>query len=198
MKMSRLQRIYVNSPLHSEIKTDHVEQVLAQSELEKVRRVLEIGCGSGVTAAALNSRFDMDVVGVDVDPVQIKLATKRRGSNERLRFIEADATALPFDDGEFDLVVSLMVLHHILDWPRVISEAARVLKPEGIYILYDLVYSRLPRKLAGRILRSHGFFSIEEIFDQSERRGLRVLRELEPIKYYMKQFTRFTLAFRKD
>jgi ubiquinone/menaquinone biosynthesis C-methylase UbiE len=198
MKMSRLQRLYVNSSLHSEIKTDHIGQVLEPGELERAGTVLEIGCGSGVTAEALNSRYGMDVVGLDVDPVQIKLAMKQRGSNERLRFVEADATAMPFDAGTFDLVVSLMVLHHILDWSRVIAEAARVLRPEGMYVLYDLVYGRLPRMLAAPVLKSHGFFSIEEVIDRSRLQGLRVVRELEPINYYLRQFTRFTLVLRKD
>lgn len=198
MKMGTLQRLFVNSPINSKIKTGHVGQVLTPGELHGIASVLEIGCGSGLTAQALHARYGMDVVGVDIDPVQIRLAAKLRQPDGRLRFVEGDACALPFCDGSFDLVVSLMVLHHIPDWGRAINEIGRVLKSGGVCVLYDLVYGRLPRKLAGPVLKSHGFFSMDELADTCLANNLQVIRRTEPIRYYLKQFTRFTLVLEKD
>ena len=55
----------------------------------------------------------------------------------------ADATAMPFPDDSFDSVVSCLMLHHIIDWERAVAEAARVLRPGGIFVGYDLTRTRL-------------------------------------------------------
>ena len=51
------------------------------------------------------------------------------------RFLVADATRLPFADGEFDLVYTNKTTHHIRDWQQALTEMIRVLKPEG-HLLY--------------------------------------------------------------
>ena len=55
----------------------------------------------------------------------------------------ADATAMPFPDDSFDSVVSCLMLHHIIDWERAVAEVARVLRPGGIFVGYDLVRTPL-------------------------------------------------------
>jgi len=55
----------------------------------------------------------------------------------------ADATALPFLDASFDSVVSCLMLHHIIDWEAAVAEVARVLRPGGTFVGYDLVRTPL-------------------------------------------------------
>jgi SAM-dependent methyltransferase len=55
----------------------------------------------------------------------------------------ADATAMPFPDDSFDSVVSCLMLHHIIDWEGAVAEVARVLRPGGIFVGYDLTRSPL-------------------------------------------------------
>ena len=88
------------------------------------RATLEIGCGEG--------RFGLELValghrltGVDASPT---LAALARYSFE---VVEADATALPFDDASFDLVVAFMSLMDIDDMAHAVREGARVLEPGG-------------------------------------------------------------------
>ena len=57
----------------------------------------------------------------------------------------ADATALPFPDASFDAVVSCLMLHHIIDWEAAVTEVARVLRPGGTFVGYDLVRTPLAR-----------------------------------------------------
>jgi ubiquinone/menaquinone biosynthesis C-methylase UbiE len=64
----------------------------------------------------------------------------------------ADATAMPFAGDSFDSVVSCLMLHHIVDWERAVGEVARVLRPGGTFLGYDLV--RTP--LAGLFHRLDG------------------------------------------
>ena len=105
---------------------------------------------------------------------------------------------MPFDDAEFDMVVSLMVLHHINDWERMLDEVARVLKPRGIYVCHDLTYAALPKRIIRQVLRSHGYYSLEEILDYLQRKGLRVIQEPTSVQYYLKQITAITIIVCKE
>lgn len=91
------------------------------------RRVLDIGCGTGVLAAALAER-GARVWGVDAEPAMLEVARGRMLVGVGLR--EARAEALPFKDGWFDRAVMRLVVH-LLDRPAAFAEARRVLGPEG-------------------------------------------------------------------
>ena len=88
------------------------------------RRTLDLGCGEGRLGAEL-ARRGHAVVGVDASRAMVEAAA------ELIEAIVADATALPFDDGAFDLVVAFMSLQDFDDLDAAIHEAARVLEPGG-------------------------------------------------------------------
>jgi SAM-dependent methyltransferase len=89
------------------------------------QRVLEIGCGTGRLSEALAQRELARVWAVDVSPPMVERA-KALGVNARV----ARAEALPFKPGWFDAAVMRMVLH-LVDRPRVLAEAARIVRPGG-------------------------------------------------------------------
>lgn len=65
----------------------------------------------------------------------------------------AGVTALPAD-ASFDAVVSLLMLHHVIEWQRALAEIARVLRTGGVLLGYDLLETpaaRLVHRLAGRL-----------------------------------------------
>lgn len=102
--------------------------------------VLEIGSGAGMVAAALQRRLPYAVVTAsDLDPVMVAASARRLAPQPSARAVLADATALPFADDAFDSVVSCLMLHHIIDWEAAIVEIARVLRPGGVFVGYDLV-----------------------------------------------------------
>jgi SAM-dependent methyltransferase len=90
------------------------------------KRVLEVGCGTGRLAAALEERELARVWAVDAAPEMVARA-KSLGVNARV----ARAEALPFKAGWYDAVVLRMVAH-LVDRPRSFAEAARVLAPGGV------------------------------------------------------------------
>ncbi len=74
------------------------------------------------------------MVGVDVSPGMLEQARARGGS---ARFVEGDAERLPFEDASFDLVTVRHAPHHFRDVARFLSEARRVLRPGGRFVMSD-------------------------------------------------------------
>jgi ubiquinone/menaquinone biosynthesis C-methylase UbiE len=92
----------------------------------KPRRVLEVGCGWGELAEWIERETSAEVVATDLSPRMVEL-TRERGIDARL----ADVQALPFGDGEFDVVVAAWMLYHVPDLDLAFAEIARVLRPGG-------------------------------------------------------------------
>ena len=88
-------------------------------------RCLDLGCGTGVAIPEL-IRLGWSVVGVDVSEEMLSRARELGVELHR-----ASADALPFADAGFDAVVSLWTHTDVDDFPAVLREAARVLRPGG-------------------------------------------------------------------
>jgi ubiquinone/menaquinone biosynthesis C-methylase UbiE len=97
-------------------------------------RVLDVGTGAGALAIAL-AQFVREVVGVDIVPELLGEGRKRAPANVEL--VEADATALPFERGSFDLVCTARALHHVPRPELVLAEMNRVLRPGGTMLVID-------------------------------------------------------------
>jgi ubiquinone/menaquinone biosynthesis C-methylase UbiE len=106
--------------------------------------VLEIGSGSGAMAAELLRRFgDIRLTATDYDDSMVAVARDRLGEfGDRVDVKQADATQLPFPDESFDAVVSFIMLHHVIDWEKALADAARVLRPGGRLLGFDLLANR--------------------------------------------------------
>jgi SAM-dependent methyltransferase len=111
--------------------------------------VLELGAGSGAMAAeVLGTHPTVRLTATDVDPLMVDTARRRlEPFGDRAVARVADATALPFDDGSFDLVLSWVMLHHTVGWETALSEAVRVLRPGGSLVGYDLLENAALRAL---------------------------------------------------
>ncbi|WP_369182988.1 methyltransferase domain-containing protein [Streptomyces sp. Y1] len=116
-----------------------VEDVLGRKlALPAGARVLDAGCGSGVVARAMATRFGLLVAGVDV--LDVLLAEARRLSAraalaDRTAFTGGDYHRLPFGDDEFDGAYSMETLVHSYDPRRALAEFHRVLRPGGRLVL---------------------------------------------------------------
>ena len=89
---------------------------------DRVLRALDVGTGTGAGAAKIAERFpDAEVVGVDVSEPMLEQARRLAPG---IRFMEGDASRLPFGDGEFDLVAHANMIPFL-------DETTRVLRPGG-------------------------------------------------------------------
>jgi ubiquinone/menaquinone biosynthesis C-methylase UbiE len=117
------------------------DTLVAQTELADGQRVLEIGCGTGnVTTRAKRAAPGADVVGTDPDPLALARAQRKARGMTGIRFERAYAQELPFADGEFDRVLSSMMLHHLDDDVKAAAAAEihRVLRPSGVLHIVDI------------------------------------------------------------
>ncbi len=93
---------------------------------------LDLGCGTGHLAAAILRRApDARVTGVDFSPAYVAHA-QGRADIAAAEFRVGDACALPFADGSFDRVLSLLMLHFVPRAPDAVAEMRRVTRPGGI------------------------------------------------------------------
>ncbi len=112
--------------------------LIAQAELADCRRILEIGCGTGnLIIEAKRAQPHLEVIGCDPDP---RALDRARRKTDAIRFEEGYAERLPYADGEFDRVLSSMMLHHIDDEAKTAAaaEVFRVLGPGGRLQLVDI------------------------------------------------------------
>ena len=95
-------------------------------------RVLDVACGDGNLLSLIRELHpDADLSGLDMSPEELAAARRRLGEGPRL--VESRAEAMPFDDGEFDAVVSHMALMIMDGVEQVIAEVARVLRAGGTF-----------------------------------------------------------------
>ncbi|TMM09114.1 MAG: class I SAM-dependent methyltransferase [Actinobacteria bacterium] len=95
-------------------------------ELAAPESVLDVGCGEGVLTREWAERLGTGrVVGVDLDDPRLR-AEWEAGARPNLEYRAAEAHALPFADGEFDLVAGIEVLEHVPDPDAALREMARV------------------------------------------------------------------------
>jgi malonyl-CoA O-methyltransferase len=99
------------------------------------RSVLDLGAGTGHASRALKRRFaQATVVAVDIAPGMLERARAQSRWLRRFERVRADAYALPFRDGAFDLVFSSLMLQWCDDLDGVFTEMARVLAPGGLLL----------------------------------------------------------------
>ena len=115
-----------------------VDQMAVAAGME----VLDIGSGIGGTARHIARACAARVTGIDLTEEFVATATalsSLSGMADATRFRQASALDLPFGEGAFDRALLAHVGMNIPDKTRLIAEAARVLRPGGIFGIYDVM-----------------------------------------------------------
>ena len=121
----------------------------------KGREILDLACGQGFFSREFAVKGAL-VAGVDLSPELIAIAKKNSGRGAS--YFVGSADKVPFPDGHFDVVVSVLALQNIENLSGAVSEAARVLKSGGrLFAVLNHPAFRIPRR------SSWGFDEREEI-----------------------------------
>lgn len=97
---------------------------------------LDVGSGTGEDVAEFLERVGPGGRAVGVEPSPgLRAIAKERGP--KLEFVDATASALPFEDSSFDVIRCERVLQHVHDGPQAVAEMVRVLRPGGRICLID-------------------------------------------------------------
>lgn len=112
--------------LRDELADDVLDLLVREADLAG-RRVLDVGCGTGRTAAALTARFGCTVTGVDPSPEMLAIARERAPATD---FRDGRAERLPVADGAFERAL-LQTSVHLVDRARALPEVHRTLRPGG-------------------------------------------------------------------
>jgi len=163
LKLGRIEKWFMNRPHHAEQTIEKAERLLHFVSIEGKQDFLEVGCGSGAVSNHIARKHSVNVTGTDIDPDQIRLAQQHSSNLANIRFVEADATNLPFEDHDFDIVLSFGVMHHISNWLDALREISRVLRPEGYFIYWDLVYPKWTVKVARLFEDKYGVTTIKDL-----------------------------------
>jgi SAM-dependent methyltransferase len=118
------------------------------------RLILETAAGTGALTEALHRACpDTEIVATDLNQPMLDVAA-RLVPSDRVRFVEADALELPFEDSSFDLVICQFGAMFFPDRVRGHAEARRVLKSGGHYLLaiWDRIERNVLSDVAQRVL----------------------------------------------
>jgi ubiquinone/menaquinone biosynthesis C-methylase UbiE len=136
MKMSPTEKLFVNRPEHAARVARRAEKLLEHCVVQAGQRYLEVGCGVGAAARRIAQTRKLDVIGIDIDPDQIR-AAESGPALPNLHFLTMDARKLDLADAQFDVVATSKTMHHVADRQRAFREMTRVLRDGGYLIFTD-------------------------------------------------------------
>ena len=132
---------------------------LQSFDLQPGDRVLDVGSGPGFLATAIAEAVGKSgsVCGVDISESLLEVAQSRNENKYRIEFRYGDATQLPYQDDEFDAVVSTQVLEYVPDVDAALAEIYRVVRTGGRVGILDtdwdsIVWHSSDRRCMNRIL----------------------------------------------
>ena len=136
-------------------------EIFKHENIHDMSHVLDVGCGTGQTAAYLTHTFGAKVTALDVNQTMLEKAKYRMAMNDlHVNFIEGSIEDTAFADQSFDFILSESVLSFV-DKPRALSEIYRLLKTGGRFIAIEQTMNeQLADQDAKQIMQFYGFDSI--------------------------------------
>ena len=137
------------------------KKIVGTKNIDNNSRILDIGCGTGQTAAYLANEYSAIVTGIDIHPIMIEKAKKRmKKEHLPVEILQCSIENVPLQDDTFDFVLSESVLS-FADKPTALSEIYRLLKDDGQLIAIEFTINKpLETAIANKIKQFYGFESL--------------------------------------
>jgi ubiquinone/menaquinone biosynthesis C-methylase UbiE len=117
-------------------------ELASKVQLNSNHKVLDVGSGIGGASRFLATEYGCQVTGLDLSDEYCRVAQSlafRLGLDSRVNFLQGSALDMPFEDNSFDIVWTQHATMNIADKPKLYSEIARVLRPNGFFAMYDVL-----------------------------------------------------------
>ncbi|MDB5067018.1 MAG: methyltransferase protein [Chloroflexi bacterium] len=172
----RAAHLYDTAALQRAVYRPAHDAVVAELRAAGSRRVLDVGCGTGILATRIGEDGrGARVVGCDLSMGMLRRAAARvRGA-----WVQGDALRLPLRDGALDAVVSTQAFHFLPDRRAALAEFHRVLRPGGLLVIAMVnprtpAVSRLLSRAATRVLGAGFWPTRAELRDEVASSGFEV------------------------
>lgn len=137
------------------------KKIFNRENINSTSRILDVGCGTGQTAAYLAYKYGAKVTGIDINPTMVKKAKRRMKKNHLfVKLIQGSVEKIPLPDNHFDFIVSESVLSFV-NKTRALKEIYRVLKNGGRFIAIEqTITKQLKENEENEIKQFYGFDSL--------------------------------------
>lgn len=168
------------------------KEIFENEQINTYSRVLDVGCGTGQTAAYLATRYNAKVTGLDINPIVIEKARNRMRKYELpVEIIQGSIENCPIKgDSKYDFIISESVLSFV-NKPSALKEIFRLLKYDGRFIANELTFNRrLGASCEEEIKRFYGLDSVLmekdwiTLFEQASFKNIRTFTEKQSILDY--------------
>ncbi|MBU2564048.1 class I SAM-dependent methyltransferase [Patescibacteria group bacterium] len=131
--VSKEKKAYIKEIFKNSI-GEEIYKIIQKHNLEpKKLKLLDMGCGLGGVISTCEKN-NIDAIGIDVDKDAVNIAKERIKKPENI--LIASGESLPFKENSFDIITSTCTIEHVNNPKKYLSEAYRVLKNKGLFIIY--------------------------------------------------------------
>ena len=137
------------------------KQIMGTKNINSNSRILDVGCGTGQTAAYLASEYGATVTGIDIHPIMVEKSKNRMEKNALpVEILQCSIENVPILDDTFDLILSESVLSFV-DKSTALKEIFRLLKDDGQLIAIEFTLNEpLEPSIENEIKQFYGFESL--------------------------------------
>ncbi|MGN4127865.1 class I SAM-dependent methyltransferase [Lysinibacillus sphaericus] len=134
--------------------------IFKTEQVSKTSHILDVGCGTGQTAAFLANNYGAKVTGIDINSIMVAKAKKRiKKTRLPVTIMQGSIEKMPLPDRKFDFIIAESVLSFV-NKPSAIKEIFRLLKDGGRFIANEFTINRqLEAKTEQEIKQFYGFDS---------------------------------------
>lgn len=127
----RVSKVYDTQLLQTLVYRPAQDLALERLREHGAKRILDVGCGTGIFTTRMHDVLGADVIGCDLSEGMLAQARERSTSVE---WIQSDVTRLPIGDASVDAAVCTEAFHWF-DQPAALAELARVVRPDGLLLV---------------------------------------------------------------
>ncbi len=183
----------------------YLDEMIRRLGIGKDSYVLDVGSGAGGPAVYIASKTGCRISGIDISDVGVEMSeklAKRSGLGEKTVFHLGNAMNMPFEDGTFDIAISLNVMNVFEDKVGLFREVLRVLKPGGIWAFLSGTFDMpddpdIKRKMARGYLIPQYYDSLPSYRDMLKKAGFDIEEITEYVSDFRVQNKRWGDAYKK-